>query len=212
MAFNYAYYLYVTELPELLAATNALEARLRLAGNSLGADQVIRAYSQLRAELEALGVTMAVRGTEILREKERSSRVRPDTQGAGGPRLGDNLDCDPLPIVWGSVGIANEDLLDRNVPWWSTNEEGSSARVGKVLYGVFEPGEAAPEGGLQQNREHPLFQPLPSKGSPSGLIRNPIPARRFIEHSIPEIDVLWRDAFDAIKATFVTQITLAQVP
>lgn len=204
---DYAYFLYVNELPELLVATNALEARLRAAGNPVGANRVIRAYGVLRDELLALGLSVSTEGTKILREKERTSRVRPDTLGEGGPRLEDYLQADPLSAtLWGSVGIANETLLDHGVEWWSTNEEGSSARVGGVLRGVFGPGEAAPDAG--EFREHPIFEP--GRGG-SGVIRNPIPARHFVEHSIPEIEALWLAGFNAIKAKFMAEVTVAQV-
>lgn len=206
---DYAYYLYVNELPELLAATNALEARLRPT-DPVGADRVIRAYATLRDELIALGFSVSAKGTEILRDQERKSRVRPDTLGEGGPRLEDYLDCDPLSaVLWGSVGIANETRLDENVEWWSTNEEGSTSRVGHVLYGVFQPGEAVPDAG--EFREHPIFEARPSGTfRASGVIRNPIPARRFVEHSIADIELVWLAGFDRIKQTFIDEVSIAQ--
>ncbi len=208
---NYASFCFVEELPELLADVNALEARLRLAGNGVGADRVIRAYSQLKTDLTAMGAAMAVRATEILRRHEHDSRVRPDTLGGGGPALEDYLVCEPVPtfggMSWGSIGVANETLLDAEVEWWWTNEEGYTGHVGRVLYGTFEPGGAPPD--ASEFRQHPLFEP--SRGA-SGVIRNPIPARRFILHALPDIGAEWHTAFDAVKATFSAEIAAAMAP
>lgn len=200
---NYSFYYFVEELPEMRAAAYRVETRLRARGDPIAADAIKAAYTRLVVELELLSEQVAIRGTEILREHERNSRVRPDTLGGGGPRLGDSLEADPLSaLLPGSVGLANEDLLDHNVPWWSTNEEGSSARVGHVLYGVFNPGESSPS--HLSSREHPLFQP--QSGSGSGLIRNPIPARRFVEHSIADVEVLWLTRFERVKAQFSGEV------
>jgi hypothetical protein len=201
---NYAFYFFVNELPEMRAAEHRVETRLRAIGDVASADAIAAAYARLLMELELLSEQTAIRGTEILREHERDSRVRPDTQGAGGPRLGDSLMADPLSnLLPGSVGLADEDLLDQNVRWWSTNEEGSSARLGGVLRGVFQPGDAAPDRSMF--REHPIFQ-AQGMGAPSGVIRNAIPARRFIEHSIPDVEFFWRSRFEQIKAHFLAEI------
>jgi hypothetical protein len=206
---DYAFYCYVDDLPELLAATNGLEVKMRESGNLVGADRVLRAYAALRAALVQLGDKTAAKATEILKEKEQSTRVRPDSLGEGGPRLGDYLHADPLPILWGSVGVANETELDDGVPWWYTNEEGSSGRVGGQLFGVFNPGEALASGA--ESRVHPIFEPWSGQGPASAsTIVNPIPARRFIEHSIPEIVELWRLDFELLKNVFMDEVTAAQ--
>lgn len=208
---DYAFYCYVDDLPELLAATNGLEVRMRESGNIVGADRVLKAYAVLRDSLIVLGEKMAAKTTAILREKEQSTRVRPDSLGAGGERLGDHLFGDALPVLWGSVGVANETELDATVPWWYTNEEGSAGRVGGQLFGVFQPGEALASGA--ESRVHPIFEPRGGgeEGAMSAsTIVNPIPARRFIEHSIPEIVALWRADFEVLKGSFIDEITAAQ--
>lgn len=206
---DYAYFCFVEDLPELLTATNMLEVRLRAAGNIVGADRVLKAYGVLKIGLQQLGAKMAAKGTEILKQKERSTRVRPDSLGAGGPRLGDYLHADELPVVWGSIGVANETELDAEVPWWYTNEQGSSARVGGKLFGLFQPGDALASAG--ESRVHPIFEPWSGEGPASAsTIVNPIPARRFIEHSIPEIVAQWRGGFELLKADFIGEVTAAQ--
>lgn len=209
MADSYAFTCDVLNFIDVEAEAVALEAELRLAGNAVGADRAARAVATLKVGLAAMSANVAALGTEILRRHERDSRLRPDSLCEGGERLGDHLVCDPI-FPLGSVGIANESELDAEVPWWATNEQGSSALVGRVLYGVFQPGGEAPDSG--QFRQHPIFEPGPAKGSPSGRIRNPIPARRFVEHAIPEIEALWLAEFRALKAAYAAEITAARVP
>lgn len=207
---QYAFFCFVRELPQLLSATNLLADSLRASGNVAGADRVVSAYGALREGLVAMEATVAAEGTKILRDHERSSRVRPDTLGQGGPRLGDHLHVDSLgSILWGSIGVANETELDAEVPWWPTNEVGSSARIGGVLHGLFQPGGAPPEGA--SFRQHPIFESTGEGGEGGmGVIHNPIPARRFIERSIPDIEAAWRAGFGALKTTFMAEVALAQ--
>lgn len=201
---RFAYYLYAEDLPELLVALNAEEAELRKYGHTALADRLLKAYGQLMADLEYLSLTVSGAGTLALKESERRTRVRPDTLGDGGPRLEDSLVCQPLQELPGSVGVADEELLDQRVPWWSTNEEGSTARVGGHIFGEFFSGglgsSAAPD--ASQFRQHPLFQPGVEQGAGPGVIRHPIPARRFIRDAIPEIEQAWMSGFKAAKARF----------
>ena len=210
---DYAFYCYVQDLPELTVATRLEVERMTARGNAIGADRLLMAFDALKTSLIALEAQMAVEGTRILRESERTTRVRPPSltahSGDSGERLENHLFVEPLStLLWGSVGVANETELDATVPWWVTNEVGSSARIGgKALIGLFEPGDAEPSGA--EFRVHPIFQPGPGGGS--GAIRNPIPARRFVEKSLPQITAAWRAGFDAAKDEFVSELTAAQV-
>jgi hypothetical protein len=202
---DYAFYLYVENLPEMRMATASLAARMRDTGNIVGARILEDAWEDMRVALLALEADTAAVASEILKDTERSTRVRPDSGGEGGPRLEDWLLAEPLgSTLTGSVGVANETILDKEVPWWTTNEEGSSARIGgrsPALIGMFEPGESEPAEELF--RQHPIFEPR-GKGEArgSGLIRNPIPARRFIQKSLPDITAYWKAAFEEIRAEF----------
>jgi hypothetical protein len=54
-------------------------------------------------------------------------------------------------------------------------------------------------------REHPLFTPATQKNDPYsglGIIKNPIPARHFVERSIPIITDAWRVKFVAMRERF----------
>lgn len=203
MPARYAYYELVQEWPELAVAVNQLESRLRAAGHVAASDILVRSFAEFRRELVALGRKSAAFASEELRRTERKTRVRPDTQGQGGPRLESFLVAEPLNegLIPGSIGVANEDVLDAHVPWWITNEIGSSARVGGRLFGLFYGGEGDAPPDPTAFREHPLFAPTPARGGGGpGVIENPIPARRFIEKSIPAINAEWKMLFEASKA------------
>lgn len=205
---DFASYCVVSKFPELQIAADVLESSLRAEGRIVAADKVLRAYIALRDDLLALAQRMAIRGTDILKEHERNSRVRPDTLGEGGPRLEDYLRCEPLPIVPGSLGVADETLLNSHVPWWVTNEVGNSANVGRILYGAFfNPGgaEARPAG--EERGEHALFQAR-GRGEfrGSGVIEHPIPARYFVRDAVHVIDAEWQAGFQAIVAAYIAEV------
>jgi hypothetical protein len=193
--------------PELQIALNELEIRLRRFGRPDAAIILVNASRRLREELLTLEREMAVFATEELRKMERATRVRPDTQGGGGPRLGDSLVAEPLgePLLPGSVLVADTDLLDQNVPWWVTNEEGSSARVGGTIYGVFYDSGGFGPPDPSEFRVHPLFEaePVGAPGAGRGVISNPIPERRFVKRAILEVIAPeWQRRFRTIKAAF----------
>lgn len=205
---DYASYCVVTKFPELQIAADSLETSLRAEGRDAAADKVLRAYVALRDGLIALADRMAIRGSEILVRKEQETRVRPDTLGGGGPRLEDYLRCDPITAVPGSLGVANETLLNAHVEWWVTNEIGNSTNVGRVLFGAFygsgQP-DAAPS--ASERGEHPLFQ---ARGSGefrgSGVIENPIPARYFVREAVREIDAEWSAGFQALVGDYIAEV------
>jgi hypothetical protein len=207
---DFASFCVVSKLPELQAAADATETRLRAEGNVIAADRVLRAYIALRDGLIALAARLSARGTETLKRQEEESRVRPDTLGQGGPRLEDYLTVEPLLAIPGSIGIANETLLDAHVPWWVTNEVGSSARVGDKLFGVFTgPGqeEARPDGG--ERGVHPIFEPRSSgEFRGSGIIENPIPARYFVRDAVAVIQAEWHAGFGALVGDYIAEVSL----
>lgn len=208
MSDDYASYCVVSKFPELQVAADRLETKLRGEGRVAAADGVIRAYIKLRDGLIVLSDRMAIRGTDILKQKERDSRVRPDTLGGGGPRLEDYLECDPIYAVPGSLGVANETTLNASVPWWVTNEVGSSANVGRILYGAFfGPGQEEARPASAERGEHPLFEAR-GRGEfrGSGVIEHPIPARYFVRDAVFEIDSEWKAGFDALVADYIADI------
>jgi hypothetical protein len=217
---NYAYYDFVETWPELAIAIYELEMRLRIRMRRPDlADRLLEEYGVLRDAMLELAIRASLFATEELKRSEHDTRVRPDTQGDGGPRLEDFLEAKPVGpqnLVPGSIGVANEDLLDANVPWWITNEIGNSTNVGRILYGFFygADDEAPPD--MTQFRVHPLFAPGWSPVSGRGIISNPIPARRFIARAVPKIDSYWKQNFRAAKDRFDGEmgriIALARLP
>lgn len=207
---NYAFVDFNPEWPSFVIATNELEIRLRREGRPVAADMLLRAYGRFQDELKVLARNMAVFGTEELRKQERSSRVRPDTQGGGGPRLESFLATNVIEasLLPGSIGIANEDVLEANVPWWITNEIGSSARVGGRLFGTFYGQDSAGPPDSTEFREHPLFEPGANGTlAGAGIIENPIPARHFVEKAVAIIHREWKIGFDSAKGRFDNQLT-----
>lgn len=209
---KYAFMCYVRDLPEMVEMVAVTEARLRRGGRPAAADMLVRAYGQLRDDLLKLGKVVAEEGTKELRRQELATRVRP-LHAPHGNSLGDALECDLLEpgLMPGSVGIANKEKLDQKVPWWTTNELGSSARIGGTpLFGYFTAGGADSPPDSNQFRQHALFEPA-TKGvkNPNvgrGEIKNPIPARRFIEKSVGPIDALWRTGVTTARARFESRL------
>lgn len=210
---RYAYVLFPRDWTTLTAAISELAARYRRLKRPEAALIVERAWSAARAEQLALGREIAVLATDALRRSEKGTRVRPDTEGGGGPRLGDYLRADVMPhqdLLPGSVGVANEEELDAHVPWWTTNEIGSTTLIGRRIFGLFYGGDENAPPNMDQFREHPLFTPAPSAaGAGQGVIEHGIPARRFIRKALPEIDRAWHAGFDAIKARLVGELSRA---
>lgn len=201
---KYATYELASDWPELVATLNLLEDKLRASGRPIAADLILTGYVAMKHELIGLGRTLSMYATEALRESERKTRVRPDTHGGGGARLEDSLVAAPLDeqLYPGSIGVADLELLEADVPWWITNEIGSTARIGGHLFGYFHGEQDAQPPDQDQFREHPLFQADPEHTSPvsgKGLIEAPIPARRFVEKAVPVINERWRVEFAAIK-------------
>lgn len=209
---EFAYYELVHDWPELVVAVHGLEKRLRIEGRPLAADILLRGIFELERDLKLLGREVAAFATEELRRQERKTRVRPDTHGGGGARLEDNLVARPLSesLIPGSIGVADEDLLDANVPWWITNEIGSSARVGGRLFGSFYGDEDAAPPSRDLFRQHPLFEPgdFGAWGG-EGIITHPIPARKFIAKAVPEIRSVWQARFREAKQRMSDEMTRA---
>lgn len=167
------------------------------------ASRARRAFIALINELEHIAVDIAKVAHHEIVQEEVQTRVRPDTGGDGGPRLEDFLgESNPLPTLPGSVGVNFEPVLEANVPWWWTNEEGYDGLIGHEVKGLFFDSGftsgAAPNQG--QFREHPLFRPM-GRG-PKMTIQNPIPERRFVQHGYEAAAAAWHSRVAAARAKF----------
>lgn len=142
------------------------------------ASRVRQAIIRHRDELDTIAATIANLARQEIVDAEQSSRVRPDTGGQGGARLEDTIGTShPIPRSLGSVGVNDEDELDKaGVGWWKTNEYGYGGHIGRTFIGAFEGTRPDPS----RSREHALLRIGKGPGTGKGTIRNPIPERRFV--------------------------------
>lgn len=191
--------LYVHELPQLDEMAYRLQALCDADGCPAQAGQIRRAYIALLTELERGAILLADEATKLTVEMELQTRVRPSPSGSDGPHMADHFISEPISALPGSVGVNNEDVLNQEVPWWITNEQGSSANVGREEPGwFFGPGFSGPSRpDPTQSRVHPLF--APSASGPPMTIKNPIPARRFVERAYLAIAPQWHDFVRAAR-------------
>ena len=199
---HYSAVLATVGFADLVDSAARLSSTLVADGAPAQASLVRQALMRLERDLHAIATRTAQTARQEIVRGEEATRVRPDTGGRGGDRLGDHIGAsDPLPTVPGSVGINDEVYLESSpVFWWVLHEEGSSIHVGREVHGFFEPGHAVPNRG--EERVHPLF--APERDAPKMVIENPIPERRFVQHAIPDIEDSWRTRVRAAKVKFIT--------
>jgi hypothetical protein len=178
-------------------------ATLHADGTPVQAQMLRRAFDDYMDELNRIATVVAQSAESYIKEEEEVSRVRPDTGGAGGPRLGDYIgESHSLGrMIPGSVGVNFKPVLEANVPWWWTNEEGYGGHIGREIRGYFQPGSASPS--MSQFREHPTFRP---GGKGKGIIQNPIPERRFVERGFERVVPEWNALCEAAKRRFMAEV------
>ena len=208
---DFTYYTYVKDYPETLQGVLRAEPHLRAIGRPNAADMLVRAYGDLRDDLRVLARDMGAFGTAELRKIEKQTRVRPQ-HIAPAKSLGGALFTRVVgPAMPGAIGVADMDELNAEVPWWITNEVGSTKREGGTpLFGYFYGGAADAPPDSTQFREHSLFA-VGSQGDPisgMGIISNPIPARRFIKKSIPLIQAEYEARYVPIKVRFRSRLEI----
>lgn len=215
---DYSVVLSTVGLSNLERAAVELSRDLVADGAPAQASLVRQAYLQLLRDLEKIAQRTAAKAKTYIRDEERSSRVRPDTQGTGGPRLQDALgESHPLLGVEGSVGINEEPPLFANTPWWLTNEEGYSGHIGREVTGYFyDAGFTSPSRpDPTQSRVHPLFAPGKKGDGPRGgkgrrmTIRNPIPERSFVRKGAARAEAEWHADVARARARFSASVDRA---
>lgn len=187
-------------------------ATLEAFGHPTRAAAVRTAYDEYLADLEIVAQRIAqVAHTEIV-QAERSSRVRDDTGGGGGPRMEDHLGFSrAIPELPGSVAVNQlSELEDNGVEWWWTNEFGYSGHVGREIHGwFFDAGfgsRSRPDPG--QSGDHPLF--MPSRSGGKGTIQNPIPERGFTREGARIAEQEWHREVRAARSRFMAKLAAAQ--
>lgn len=193
---------------EAIQTARVLEAD----GTPAQASIVRQAFLRLLTELEGIAVIISRQAEAAIKEKERTSRVRPD--GARGDSLNDYVgESHPIPGVEGSVGINYEPKLENGASWWWTNEEGYRGNLGRKFIGAFQ--DAGYSGGSRPNpgefREHPLLTIGKVKNSGKGTIRRPIPARRFVRDGANDVKPEWHKQVQAARRRFMGEVERALI-
>lgn len=190
-------------LADLTAETINLARKLSADGNPAQASLVRGAYQRLVKELESIAQHISGVAEKEILAAEASSRVRPDTGNSGPDSLTYNLGAShPLLTVPGSVGVNYEPDL---VSWWWTNEEGYSGHVGREIKGFFQPSGDPPL--KSQFRADSDF--TPSRAGKKGIIRNPIPERRFVQQGAGVAEAQWHAEIRSAKARFIAEVERA---
>lgn len=225
----------------LTEAAAAAESRILTdQGRSRGERQrdssrIRRAFNEYERELGDIAKGIAVIAEREIKAKERSTRVRPDTRGDGGPRMNKGIGKSrAIRAIPGTVGVNDHDwAVTRGVDWWWTNETGYSGHIGRVVHGFFYDagwsGRSRPDAG--RSREHPLFRPegfqrasgyrqVDSSGAafhkrrrkrakggrPGMLIANPIPGRHFVRDGALTAERRWHTEVERARQRFLRQI------
>lgn len=174
----------------LLDASDLAAARPGGTGRAQ-AVEIDRLIARVRREVDEDAARTAVEAVKLIQDAIEATRVRPQ----GHQRLLHAIEAGVVPSVIGSgggaVGIGDIEALEHGtlaasprskVPfYWRAQEFGSDHLVGHTLYGVFNPGGAAPVG-PGPNRTHPFFQTRGAGQKPSYkmTVRNPIEERGFL--------------------------------
>lgn len=187
----------------------------RIPGRGAAAAATLRqlrvAYARFNDDLTAVARETARDAQRFMREELDASKRRPGTGAKGGRHLKGALVARPeFPVgklATGVVGIADVERLDAVVnplgpqygPYWRTQEYGSTAHVGREVYGFFTRsgyGEPFSKPDSARAGRDPIFVPgrtLHQLGARAGsgpssqgglggklTIRNPIRPRHFI--------------------------------
>lgn len=207
---DYTYIHTVVGFGTIFKAAVGLEEFLIADGSPRQAAAVAAALAKLESKLIEIAKETAIEAEASIQDHEVNSRVRPDTGGGGGPRLGDFVGRSAaLTAVPGSVGINHEPTLDNNgVRWWPTNEYGSHALIGHTFIGAFDgtkPSKA-------MSGQHALLVMGRTPGAGKGTIEEPIPARHFVEDGMRAVEPQWHTRVRAAKAEFAAVVRSVGVP
>jgi hypothetical protein len=188
----------------VIAQVIRIAEKLDADGRPAQASEARRAIIEHRDELQTIAQQIAVMGEREIREAEESSRVRPDTGGGGGPRLGDFIGkSHAIPRSLGSVGMNDESVLEQGgVGWWWTNEEGYSGHIGRTFIGAFDGTRPDPT----RSGEHALLQMGRGPGSGKGTIKEPIPERRFVQRGGQVAEAEWHRLVRASREHMIRRI------
>lgn len=180
-------------------------------GQAIAIEAIISATERNIAEA---GIAAVKASEEAAITTLQRTRVRPRAPSFSGSDavhnrgarklLEDGVQSEVLGL--GAVGVGSIEELDKVVgsdgrPFWRTQEYGSDHNVGRVVFGLFQPGGA--KASQAEFRVHPVFQP--GGGGPM-VIRRPIPARHFLRAGAGAAKLLRSREFGAAETTAVDQM------
>lgn len=205
---DYTWVLTMSGFPELARAAIVLHDKLIADGRPEAASRVRQAVARLRQDLIDVASKTAVLAHQAIQSHELQSRVRPDTNGNGGPRLGDFVGQSvAFQGVPGSVLINDEKTMqDNGVGWWWTNEEGYRGHIGRRFIGSFEGTRPDPS----RFREHAVLDMRKgARNRAKGTIKKPIPARHFVRDGMQAARSTWHADVQAAQGRYVSAIRSA---
>lgn len=201
---------------ELLLTASELAASRRDPTGKLQAQQIDSLILAIKRRVDRDAQATALEADRLIRRRIEATRVRPPTVGVKNSQtsLMGGVLSRPIPSILpggGAVGIADiEELVKATlrpsagskVPYyWRAQEFGSEHNVGRVLVGVFQPGEAEPDG--SQFRVHPVFETRSSGTRYPMRIGKPIPERAFLREGAYDAYLYRRRRLEATEASAV---------
>jgi hypothetical protein len=186
----------------------------RIPGNYPQAVAIEAIIAATERNVAEAGIAAVKASEEAAVQRLKTTRLRPrapsfsgrDAAFRGGSRsvLEEHVRSEVIGL--GSVGIGSIEELDTVVgsdgrPFWRTQEHGSSHNVGRVVFGLFQPG--GKPANASEFRVHPIFFAGP--GAPM-RIRRPIPAKHFLRAGVAAAQVLRDREFGSTEAVAVDEM------
>lgn len=200
--------------PALLGGLELLAEAAVVARALSGAEAVaiIELAATVRAGANLAAIETAKAADEAIRHRIDITRKRPESGAFAGARKRLNEGVHSEPLGDGGVGIGSIAALDSVVgsdgrPFWRAQEEGTSANVGRLIFGTFEgPGLTPSPPDSSLFRVHPVFTPGSGIAAGGGVIRRPIPARHFVRDGAAIATIFREDQFRTIELDAVGAI------
>jgi hypothetical protein len=185
----------------------ALAFARRIPGSGAQAVAIEAIIATTERNVAEAGVAAVKASEQVAIETLQRTRVRPEGAELGErprKRLEEGIRSEVLGL--GSVGVGAIEELDSVVgsdgrPFWRTQEYGSDHNVGRVVFGLFQPGDSPAS--ADQFRVHPVF--IAGSGRPM-VIRRPIGARHFLRAGTAAAQVLRDREFGSSEAVAIDEM------
>lgn len=193
--------------PALAAGLDLLAEAAVVAAELSGAEAaaIAELAATVRAEVAIAGTLTAKAADSAIEHRIDLTRKRPEAGAFRGARKRLNEGVRSEALGGGAVGVGSIEDLESVVgkdgrPFWRAQEEGTSANVGRTIFGTFEgPGTTPGPPNQAEFRVHPVFTPGDGLAAGVGTIRRPIPARHFLRDGAAIALIFREDQFRAIE-------------